>query len=88
MSEPVFLMPEERLRAIRAHEQGKLGVSWGIHGNGAWQVRDFAEKHGWPTPLFGFKKAFIAKMLESDENFELAVMNSGIDVYIPKGERL
>ena len=79
MTEGRFLGPEERLEAIRAHKQGKLFIHFSPKG-GAY---DFAKKHGWPTPFFGsFKKAFIAKMLESDENFKLAKIELDIDVYI------
>lgn len=33
--------------------------------------------------MFGFEKAFIAKLFESDENFSLALNESGISIHIP-----
>jgi len=34
------------------------------------------------------KEAFLATMFENDEYFDLAVMNSGIDIYVPDSERV
>ena len=48
--------------------------------------KDWAKAQGWPTPWFSFRSAFLAKMLESDENFDLAVTESGVKVYFPKEE--
>jgi hypothetical protein len=76
--------PEDRLAAIRAYQENKLGISWGPFGGGSWAMRGFAERQGWPTHFWGFKGVFIAKMLESDKSFKLALINSGIDVYIPR----
>jgi hypothetical protein len=75
-----MVMTKDRLEAIRAYKQGKLCISWGPRGQGPGNYRSIAEKHGWPTPLFGFKKALIAKILGSDENFE-SVLNTPIDIY-------
>jgi len=47
------------------------------------KLRNWATSHAWPTPWFGFKKAFIAKLFESDETFLLALRESGIDIRIP-----
>ena len=82
MKEPRMARPEDRQAAIRAFKQGKLGITW-HPSSGTWPARDFAKAQGWPAPLWGFKKAFIKKMLESDENFDLVLIRSGIDVYIP-----
>ena len=69
--------PCGRKAAIAAHNNGTLKISW-------WHsTRDWAKNQGWPTPLFGFKKIFIRKMLENEENFHKAVISSGIDVYVP-----
>jgi hypothetical protein len=76
-----LLLEGQRHTAIRAHQQGHLIISWGP--KSILQQKNFAKRQGWPTPSFGFKKAFIAKMLESDENFDLVVRMSGIDVYVP-----
>ena len=71
-----MLSPGDRLRAVQAHSEGSLTVSW-------WSTtRNGARKLGWPTPFFGWKRAFIKRMLASDENFERALIESGIDVYI------
>lgn len=48
--------------------------------------KDWAKAQGWPTPWFFFRAAFLTKMLESDENFDLAVTESGVIVYFPKEE--
>jgi len=81
MEETRMAMPEDRLAAIRARREGKLGVNWGMYETSS--ARAFAEEQGWDMPSMEFKAAFIKKMLESDENFELALTKSGIDVYIP-----
>jgi hypothetical protein len=83
MKEPRMARPEDRLAAIRAYKQGKLGFSWGTHETPWFYWRDFAKRQGWSLPLFFGKRAFIAKMLESDENFETVLVRSSIDVYIP-----
>lgn len=46
-------------------------------------IRTWARKQGWPAPWFIFDEGFIKRMLESDENFELALRESGIEVTIP-----
>lgn len=79
---PRIAKPEDRLLAISAHNQGKLGVSWSPF-SGTMTPREWVKKHGWEIPFLDFKKAFIDKLLETDENFELALTHSGIDVYIP-----
>jgi hypothetical protein len=74
--------PGDRQAAILARQQRRLGVSWGSRSQSPFW-RGFAKRLGWSLPLFGAKKAFIDKMLESDENFEAVVMKSGgIDVWI------
>lgn len=46
-------------------------------------LKGWAKPHGWPTPLFGFKEAFLAKLFESNETLSLALNESGISLYIP-----
>ena len=46
--------------------------------------RAWARQHGWPTPWFGFEKAFVARMLTSQESFELALTMCGVEISIPK----
>lgn len=47
------------------------------------QLKGWARSHGWPTPWFGFEKAFVAKLFESKETFSLALHESGINILIP-----
>ena len=47
------------------------------------ELRDWAKSHGWSTPRFGFKEAFIARMFENDDLFTLALNESGVEIYIP-----
>lgn len=47
------------------------------------ELKGWAKSYNWPTPWFGFKDAFIAKLFESNENFTLALNESGINVQIP-----
>lgn len=76
--------PEHYAAAIRAHRDGQLGVNWGM--SGAIAVASWAQEQGWDIPnFFGIKKAFIKRMLQSEADFELALVQSGIDVYLPDG---
>ena len=70
--------PEDFDAFVRAAKAGKVGLNWGNN-----SIRGWAESQGWPTPLFGIKKALIKKMTESPENFSEAMISGGIDVYIP-----
>ena len=49
-------------------------------------LRIWAKQQGWSTPLFGFEEAFIVKMLEAKESFELAIKKSGIEIHVPRHE--
>lgn len=69
----------------------------GLHRQGRAQIqfpdikdlKGWAKSHGWPTPWFGFKKAFIDKLFESNETFTLVLSESGINIHIPiKGHTL
>ena len=61
-----------------AHPQGKTQIKWpDIKG-----LRSWAKQQGWSTPLFGFENAFIAKMFETKENFELAIEKSDIEIQV------
>ena len=75
-------MSEDQGLAQEAHRQGKMQIKW-PDGNA---LRTWAKQQGWPTPWFGFEEAFIAKMLETRENFELAIQKSGIEIHIPRKE--
>jgi hypothetical protein len=52
------------------------------------ELKGWAKSHGWPTPMFGFKKAFITKLFESNETFSLAIKESGINIHIPIKEHI
>ncbi|MBX3056102.1 MAG: hypothetical protein KF770_06470 [Anaerolineae bacterium] len=47
------------------------------------ELKGWAKSHGWPTPIFGFKNAFITRLFESNETFSLALKESGIIIHIP-----
>jgi hypothetical protein len=64
--------------AKAAHQHGTLHLTW----PNAHAVRRWAKHHGWSTPLFGFEAAFIATMLETKAQFELAVNTSGIALHL------
>lgn len=74
--------PEDQGLAQDAHLQGRMHIKWA----NTKVSRIWAKQQGWPTPLFGFEEAFIAKMLETKENFELSIKNSGVEIRIPKQE--
>ncbi len=85
--------PGDREDAARAHQRGTLKTNWDPDAVGYaggrlidGPPRDWAKAHGWPTPWFSFRSAFLTTMLESDENFDLAVTQSGVKVYFPKKE--
>ena len=46
-------------------------------------LRAWAKQQGWPTPWFGFQEAIITKMLDNDDNFGLALGDSGIEMQVP-----
>jgi hypothetical protein len=47
---------------------------------------DMLHHQTWRWPTARLREAFLAKMFENDKNFDLAVMGSGIDVYVPDSE--
>jgi hypothetical protein len=50
------------------------------------KLKVWARQQRWPVPLFGFKRAFLDRMMESEDNFRRAVRHSGIAWTIPKSE--
>ena len=50
------------------------------------ELKGWAKSHGWPTPWFGFKNAFIARLFETGETLTLALRESGIEIHIPVKE--
>jgi hypothetical protein len=81
---------EDHRFAQESHRQGRMQIKW----PDAKALRIWAKQQGWSTPWFGFEEAFIAKMLETQENFELVIKKSGIEIHIPRqdytisGERI
>ena len=71
---------EDRKEAKRAHRQDMLDANWPDKKT----LKVWAKEHGWPTPWLFFDDAFIGQMLENDENFALALNESGIELIIPK----
>ncbi len=63
-----------------ALRQGRMQIKW----PNVKALRSWAKQQGWSTPFFGFEEAFIAKMLETKENFELAIEKSGIEIQVPR----
>lgn len=62
-----------------------------LHGQGKTQIqlpdlkelKGWAKSHHWPTPWFGFQKALLDKLFESNETYTLALNESGINIHIP-----
>lgn len=71
---------EDQGVAKDAHRQGRMQIKW----PDIKALRSWAKQQGWSTPFFGFEKAFIATMLETKENFKLAIEKSGIEIQVPK----
>ena len=71
---------EDQGLAKDAHRQGRLHIKW----PNIKTLRNWAKQQGWSTPFFGFEEAFIAKMFETKENFELAIEKSGIEIQVPR----
>jgi hypothetical protein len=66
----------------RLHDQGRTQIQL----PDLKALKGWAKAHGWPTPWFGFKEAFIAKLFESQETFTLALNESGLNMHIPVKE--
>lgn len=71
---------EDQGFAKDAHRQGRMQIKW----PNIKTLRSWAKQQGWPTPFFGFEEAFIVKMLETNENFELAIEKGGIEIQVPR----
>jgi hypothetical protein len=71
---------EDQGLAKDAHRQGRMQIKWPA----IQALRTWAKQQGWSTPLFGFEEAFIVKMLETKENFALAIEKSGVEIQVPK----
>lgn len=64
------------------HSQDVLQIQWPDRET----LRGWAKEQGWPIPRFRFEKAFLAKMLENEASFDLAIIQSGLQISIPKQE--
>ena len=63
----------------RLHELGRIKIQFpDLKTQKAW-----AKAHNWPRPWFGFRKAWVNKLFESPETFDLAIKTSGIMIHIP-----
>jgi hypothetical protein len=71
---------EDQVFAKDAHRQSRMQIKW----PNIKALRSWAKQQGWSTPIFGFEEAFIAKMLETKENFALAIEKSGIEIQVPR----
>jgi hypothetical protein len=77
---------------MRRAEAGDYDVARDTHRRGALQIqwpnrkslRDWTRLQAWSMPWFGFEEAFIAKLFESQLNFERAINESGIEIQIPQ----
>lgn len=86
--------PGDREQAVAAQRRGRLWTSWDLHPEVAGRnvalrppaapSREWAKARGWPAPWLGFRKAFLAHMLASDESFALALAEGGVELYFPK----
>ena len=72
--------PEEYGLALDAYRQAAMQIKW----PNLKTLRAWAKDQAWPTPWFGFEQAFLAKLLESESTFALAINKSGIELQIPK----
>lgn len=70
---------DDRERTIEAQSRDTMQLTW----PDKHVLRDWARRHGWPSPLFGFDGKFLATMLASDDNFALALRESGVEIRIP-----
>jgi hypothetical protein len=73
---------EDQGFAKEAHRHDRMQIKWPNDR----ALRIWAKQQGWSTPFFGFEEVFITKMLETKENFELAITESGIEIHLPRRE--
>lgn len=71
--------PHDRQAALEARRRRALQMAW----TSERPLRRWARQRGWPTPWFTLPEALLAKMLESDDHFELALA-AGFQLLIPK----
>lgn len=71
---------EDQGLARNAHRLGRMQIKW----PNLKTLRSWTKQQGWSAPFFGFEEAFVAKILENNENFKLAIEKSGIEIQIPR----
>lgn len=76
--------PGDYSRARDAQRLGRAQIKWPDQG----ALRTWARQQGWPAPRWGFPGKFTDTMLASEESFELAISQSGVEMSIPKREFL
>lgn len=72
--------PDDHGAAQEAHRRGRLEIRWPAQQ----ELRAWAKRQRWPTPLFDFEPVFTAHMLASTANFALAVADSGVELHLPR----
>jgi hypothetical protein len=72
--------PEDQPVVRDSHRRGTMQIKWPEPK----ALRAWAKSREWPTPWLGFEDAFIARMLEYEASFALALNESGIEIQIPK----
>jgi hypothetical protein len=75
-------IPEDHSLVQAAQSQDRMQVEW----PDLKRLQSWAGHQGWEVPWFGFQQSFIRQMLDNEENFKLAVNESGIRVFVPKQE--
>ncbi len=91
--------PGDRMEALDAYQEGRLWTNWDFRSDGSLlnyggkpivkgPSKKWAKERGWPTPWWSFKESFLGTMLESDENFRLALTEAGVELYFPKKEHI
>lgn len=65
-----------------AHGRGTLQIEWPKDN----ALRAWAKQKAWPNPWFGFEKAFLTHLLETPENFALALHESGLQIHLLRKE--
>jgi hypothetical protein len=77
-------IPEDHSLVQAAQSQDRMQVEW----PDLKRLQSWAGHQGWEVPWFGFQQSFIRQMLDNEENFKLAVNESGIRVFVPKQEHI
>lgn len=70
--------PADRKAVTAAHKEGVMRTNW----MEAEDLKGWAKQQGWPTPWLNFESKFYETMLANDDNFALAVSESGLQITI------